>query len=57
MTTILHLNALQLNVSHFERIYLHNKGVNEMARWRTSASVIAYGPTIILKMEVINNGS
>ena len=57
MTTILHLNALQLNVSHFERKYLHNKGVNEVARWRTSASVIVYGPTIILKMEVINNDS
>ena len=28
---ILHLNALQLNVSHFGRKYLHNNGVNEMA--------------------------
>ena len=37
---ILHLNALQLNVLHFGRIYLHNNGGNEMAGLRTNASVI-----------------
>ena len=57
MTTILHLNALQLNVSHFGRKYLHNNEVNEMAGWRTSPSVMAYGLTINLKMKVINNDS
>ena len=52
---ILHLNALKLNVSHFGRKYLHNNGVNEMAGSRTNPRVMAYGPTNILKMEVINN--
>ena len=52
---ILHLNALQLNVSHFGRKYLHNNGVNEMAGSRTNPRVMAYGPTNILKMEVIND--
>ena len=46
---ILYLNALQLNVSHFGRIYMHHNGVNEMAGLRTNASVRAYGPTNTLK--------
>ena len=54
---VLYLNALQLNVSHFGRKYLHNNGVNEMARLRTNPRVMVYGPTNILKMEVINNVS
>ena len=41
MTRILHLNAVQLNVSHFGRIYLHKNGINEMAGLRTNASVMA----------------
>ena len=42
MTMILNLDALQLNVSHFGRKYLHNNGVNEMAGLRTNASLVAH---------------
>ena len=42
MTMIPQLVALHLNLSHFERKYLHNNGVNEMVRLGTNASVMAH---------------
>ena len=57
MAIILHLNILRLNISLFGRKYLHNNEVNEMAGFMNDASVMAYGPTNIYKMEVINNVS
>ena len=57
MTMILHLNALQLNVSHFGPKYLHNNGLNKMAGLSTNAGVMAYDLKITLKMKVINNVS
>ena len=41
---ILHLNALQLNVSHFGRKYLNNNGVNEMGGLRTNLRVYGVWP-------------
>ena len=41
---VLYLDALQLNVSHFGRKYLHNNGVNEMAGLGTNLRVYGVWP-------------